>query len=190
MILLFQSRTVDLLKFGMQIAEAMHTLNQIGFTHRDLAARNCLIYSKTLKIKLSDTGAMNKSYKKEYFQETLPIRWMSFETIINGVCTTKSQVYSFGVTLWEIMKYCQMLPHQFLSDEELLNEIFNTENIDDDCHHLNEDNIDQTDPKVCEFRLQNHHKSINVFFLTFRMITHRHSIIIHSIIQPINGVNG
>ncbi|KPM09873.1 Discoidin domain-containing receptor 2 precursor-like protein [Sarcoptes scabiei] len=116
----------------MQIAEAMHTLNQIGFTHRDLAARNCLIYSKTLKIKLSDTGAMNKSYKKEYFQETLPIRWMSFETIINGVCTTKSQVYSFGVTLWEIMKYCQMLPHQFLSDEELLNEIFNTENIDDD----------------------------------------------------------
>ena len=58
---------------------------------------------------------------------------MSFETIIQSTFTNKSDVFSFGVTLWEIMKYCQSLPHQLLSDEELLSEIVNDHHVDKVC---------------------------------------------------------
>lgn len=75
-------------------------------------------------MKITDSGAFIKEYKNEYYNEVLPIRWMSYESILKGNFTNKSDVYSFGVTLWEIMKYCKILPHQHLRDEEILSIIF------------------------------------------------------------------
>nr|XP_027199906.1 discoidin domain-containing receptor 2-like isoform X2 [Dermatophagoides pteronyssinus] len=126
-------RIGQLVEIARQIAEAMQDLHDHGFVHKDLAARNCLIYHKNLQIKITDTGASNKDYQTEYFQQIFPLRWMSFETIIQSTFTNKSDVFSFGVTLWEIMKYCQSLPHQLLSDEELLSEIVNDHHVDKIC---------------------------------------------------------
>lgn len=101
----------------------MQDLHSQGFIHRDLAARNCLIYTSNMKVKICDNGAFIGEYKKEYYNEVLPVRWMSHESILQGKFTSKSDVFSFGVTLWEIMNYCKMLPHEQLSESELLAEI-------------------------------------------------------------------
>ena len=103
----------------------MQDLHSRGFIHRDLAARNCLIYTTNFKVKISDSGAFISEYKNEYYNEILPVRWMSYESILQGKFSTKSDVYSFGVTLWEIMSYCKMLPYELFTEEELLSEIVN-----------------------------------------------------------------
>lgn len=129
----YSFRIGQLVEIARQIAEAMQNLHVHGFFHRDLAARNCLIYQKNLQVKITDTGASNKDYKNEYYQQIFPVRWMSYETVIKSTFTSKSDVFSFGVTLWEIMKYCQSLPHQLLSDDELLSEIFNDDHVEKVC---------------------------------------------------------
>ncbi|KAJ6222245.1 hypothetical protein RDWZM_000790, partial [Blomia tropicalis] len=118
-------RFVNLIEIASQVAEAMQDLHSRGFIHRDLAARNCLIYTSNLKVKITDSGAFIGTYKTEYYNEVLPVRWMSPESILEGKFAAKSDVYSFGVTLWEIMNYCKVLPHEHLTEEELLAEIIN-----------------------------------------------------------------
>lgn len=114
------------MKIISQIAEAMKQLHSNGFVHGDLAARNCLIYTKHLKVKITHSGSCINDYENEYVSNLkYPIRWMSYESILNNKFTTKSDVFSFGVTVWEVMNYCQILPHQHLTDEELLKEIYN-----------------------------------------------------------------
>lgn len=120
---LYTNRFTNLIEIASQVAEAMQDLHSRGFIHRDLAARNCLIYTSNMKVKICDNGAFIGEYKKEYYNEVLPVRWMSHESILQGKFTSKSDVFSFGVTLWEIMNYCKMLPHEQLSESELLAEI-------------------------------------------------------------------
>lgn len=91
----------ELQNFALQIAKGMAYLEEKQITHRDLAARNILINEfKTLKISdfgLSRVGPYINSKTKK-----LPLRWMSIEAIEDHFYNNKSDVWSFGIVLWEI----------------------------------------------------------------------------------------
>ncbi|XP_070582070.1 tyrosine kinase receptor Cad96Ca-like [Ptychodera flava] len=96
----------DLLKLAWQIAKGMAFLSSIQCIHRDLATRNVLLgEGKTCKISdfglARDVSGVHVYERKS--QSRLPVRWMALESLIDSVYTTKSDVWSYGVVLWEIV---------------------------------------------------------------------------------------
>ncbi|TKS92541.1 Ras-related protein [Collichthys lucidus] len=97
---------MSLLRFMIDIAAGMDYLSSQGFLHRDLAARNCML-GDDLRVCVADFGLSKKIYSSNYYRQTvavrLPVKWMSIESLSESVYTTKSDVWSFGVTMWEIV---------------------------------------------------------------------------------------
>lgn len=104
-----------------QIALGMEYLSNHRFIHKDLAARNCLVRS-TLDIKISNPSLSKDTYSCEYCRyhgNQLPIRWMPAEAIFDDEFSTKSDVWSFAVLVWEIFNQAE-LPFQDLIDDAFL----------------------------------------------------------------------
>ncbi|XP_053722532.1 insulin-like growth factor 1 receptor isoform X1 [Synchiropus splendidus] len=105
-----------------QIADGMSYLHANKFVHRDLAARNCMV-AEDFTVKIGDFGMTRDIYETDYYRKggkgLLPVRWMSPESLKDGVFTTNSDVWSFGVVLWEIATLAEQ-PYQGLSNEQVL----------------------------------------------------------------------
>ncbi|XP_022111619.1 angiopoietin-1 receptor-like [Acanthaster planci] len=91
-----------LIQFALDIAKGMQHLAASGVIHRDLAARNILL-SDDLVAKVSDFGlSRGEDIYIQTSKTRVPTRWLSLESLLRQVYTSKSDVWSFGILLWEI----------------------------------------------------------------------------------------
>uniref|UniRef100_A0A7N6AFS8 Receptor protein-tyrosine kinase n=1 Tax=Anabas testudineus TaxID=64144 RepID=A0A7N6AFS8_ANATE len=97
-----------LLNWCVQIAKGMNYLEERHLVHRDLAARNVLVKTPQ-HVKITDFGLAKllNADEKEYHADggKVPIKWMALESILNRTYTHQSDVWSYGVTVWELMTF-------------------------------------------------------------------------------------
>ncbi|BFZ21756.1 hypothetical protein BsWGS_24794 [Bradybaena similaris] len=94
-----------LLNWCTQIARGMAYLEERGIVHRDLAARNVLVQTPN-QVKITDFGLAKllDSDSLEYHSSggLMPIKWLALECILHRIFTHKSDVWSYGITIWEL----------------------------------------------------------------------------------------
>jgi len=116
----------ETVKVASQISAGMRYLESMHVVHRDLATRNCLV-GENLTIKIADFGMARSLYSSDYYRIegrfVLPIRWMAWECILLGKFTPKSDIWAFGVTLWEILTSARSQPFADMSDEEVIDNL-------------------------------------------------------------------
>ncbi|CAB4007377.1 partial [Paramuricea clavata] len=95
----------NLIYFAWQITKGMTFLTSRKIIHRDLAARKILLGGKYVA-KIADFGLARDVYKYQQYLRTstglVPFKWMAVESIRDSLFTEKSDVWSFGILLWEI----------------------------------------------------------------------------------------
>ena len=107
--------------WALQIADAMAYLENERIVHRDLAARNILVTKDEFNVCVSDFGLakmIDLTDDSDYRMDTggrLPLKWYAPECLTSSTYSHKSDVWSYGITLWEILTFCEKSPY---NDEE------------------------------------------------------------------------
>ncbi|XP_075168467.1 neurospecific receptor kinase [Haematobia irritans] len=111
-----------LLQIASQIAAGMLYLSDRKFVHRDLATRNCLI-NENMVVKIADFGLSHKIYLQDYYKgdenDVIPIRWMPLECILYNKFSIESDVWAYGVCLWEVFSFA-LQPYFGMTHEEVI----------------------------------------------------------------------
>jgi hypothetical protein len=95
---------------ALQVADGMAYLESIGVVHRDLAARNCMV-SSDFTIKIADFGLSRVVNSSDFYLPKpfwkMPFRWMAPEVFTENKYSSKSDEWSYGVLLWELVTFGQ-----------------------------------------------------------------------------------
>ena len=107
---------------ALDIAAGLSYLAEQKYVHRDIACRNCLINSSRT-VKLADFGMTRPMFESDYYRFSrkgmLPVRWMAPESLADGLFTPMSDIWSYGVLLYEIITFGSF-PFQGLSNNQVL----------------------------------------------------------------------
>ena len=114
------------LSCSLQIAEGLTYLAGQRYVHRDIATRNCLV-DHNLVVKIGDFGLSREVNSMDYYrvggtQADLPVRWMPPEALLFGKFTTQSDVWSFGILMWEVYTFGHQ-PYKGLSNHEVIDAV-------------------------------------------------------------------
>ncbi|XP_038213360.1 vascular endothelial growth factor receptor 1 isoform X3 [Zerene cesonia] len=112
----------DLLAWGFQIARGMEYLASRKVLHGDLAARNILLAEDNI-VKICDFGLARSIYKNDEYQKKenspLPVKWLAVECMTDRIFSTQSDIWSFGIVLWELFSLAKT-PYPNISPTNLL----------------------------------------------------------------------
>ncbi|TNM91170.1 hypothetical protein fugu_003459 [Takifugu bimaculatus] len=115
----------NLVEMAQNVASGMEYLETKKCIHRDLAARNCLVADNN-SVKISDFGMSRQHDDGVYMAEgglrQIPVKWTAPEALNYGRYTTESDVWSFGILLWETFSL-GMTPYTSMSNQETRNEV-------------------------------------------------------------------
>lgn len=117
----------ELVGICKQVAAGMDHLAGKKHVHRDLACRNCLVKSAVdengVIVKIADFGLGRNMYSADYYRMSkdtpLPIRWMSPEAIDYFKFSTQSDVWSFGILMWEVFSFAKV-PYSGISNDKVV----------------------------------------------------------------------
>ncbi|XP_046448251.1 receptor-type guanylate cyclase gcy-5-like [Daphnia pulex] len=121
-----------LTSIALDVAKALSYLAELKYVHRDVACRNCLVNSNRVA-KLADFGMARPMYENDYYRfhrkGMLPVRWMAPESLVDGLFTPMTDIWSYGVLLYEIITFGSF-PFQGMSNNQVLGHIKNGMTID------------------------------------------------------------
>ncbi|XP_065179013.1 uncharacterized protein LOC135809566 isoform X2 [Sycon ciliatum] len=113
------------MQWATQLACGLQHLVEKRFVHRDLSARNCML-NADLNLKISDFGLTRDIYQSDYYRKrdrgVLPVRWLPHEALDDGVFCNATDIWSYGVVLWEMATLGRM-PYRGMSNNDVVQHV-------------------------------------------------------------------